>query len=95
MFYKTKQSLDQLVQNGSTPGISYQIKTKHLEENNIMGLKSVFPEAEILPRTTENIYDIASLTKVIATTTRILQLIEQQRFQLNDPIQVYLPDFQY
>ncbi|EAE1252059.1 peptidase, partial [Klebsiella pneumoniae] len=53
MFYKTKQSLDQLVQNGSTPGISYQIKTNYLEENNIMGLKSVFPEAEILPRTTE------------------------------------------
>ncbi|MBC8843994.1 beta-lactamase family protein, partial [Escherichia coli] len=95
MFYKTKQSLDQLVQNGSTPGISYQIKTNYLEENNIMGLKSVFPEAEILPRTTENIYDIASLTKVIATTTRILQLIEQQRFQLNDPIQMYLPDFRY
>ncbi|MDT0091159.1 serine hydrolase domain-containing protein [Listeria marthii] len=95
MFYKTKQSLDQLVQNGSTPGISYQIKTNHLEENNIMGLKAVFPEAEILPRTTENIYDIASLTKVIATTTRILQLIEQQRFQLNDPIQMYLPDFRY
>ncbi|ECB9832034.1 beta-lactamase family protein [Listeria monocytogenes] len=95
MFYKTKQSLDQLVQNGSTPGISYQVKTNYLEENNIMGLKSVFPEAEILPRTTENIYDIASLTKVIATTTRILQLIEQQRFQLNDPIQMYLPDFRY
>ncbi|MDT0017688.1 serine hydrolase domain-containing protein [Listeria swaminathanii] len=95
MFYKTKQSLDQLVQNGSTPGISYQIKTNQLEENNIMGLKSVFPEAQILPRTTENIYDIASLTKVIATTTRILQLIEQHRFQLEDPVQMYLPNFQH
>lgn len=42
MFYKTKQSLDQLVQNGSTPGISYQIKTNYLEENNIMGLNPFF-----------------------------------------------------
>ncbi|MBC1868436.1 serine hydrolase domain-containing protein [Listeria seeligeri] len=95
MFYKTKQSLDQLVQNGSTPGISYQIKTNDIEENWILGLKSVFPEAEILPRTTDNIYDIASLTKVIATTTRILQLIEQQKFQLNDFVQAYLPQFRY
>ncbi|AIS60318.1 serine hydrolase domain-containing protein [Listeria ivanovii] len=95
MFYKTKQLLDQLVQNGSTPGISYQIKTNILEETNILGLKAVFPEAELLPRTTANIYDIASLTKVIATTTRILQLIEQQKFQLNDSIQNYLPNFQY
>ncbi|WP_271000409.1 serine hydrolase domain-containing protein [Listeria seeligeri] len=95
MFYKTKQSLDQLVQNGSTPGISYQIKTSDIEENWILGLKSVFPEAEILPRTTDNIYDIASLTKVIATTTRILQLIEQQKFQLNDFVQAYLPQFRY
>lgn len=95
MFYKTKQLLDQLVQNGSTPGISYQIKTNNLEENRIMGLKSVFPEAQILPRTTDNIYDIASLTKVIATTTRVLQLIEQKHFQLEDPVQAYLPDFKY
>ncbi|MBC1378998.1 serine hydrolase domain-containing protein [Listeria innocua] len=95
MFYKTKQLLDQLVQNGSTPGISYQIKTNNLEENRIMGLKSVFPEAQILPRTTDNIYDIASLTKVIATTTRVLQLIEQKHFQLEDSVQAYLPDFKY
>ncbi|MBC1482420.1 beta-lactamase family protein [Listeria sp. FSL L7-1509] len=95
MFYKTKQLLDQLVQNGSTPGISYQIKTTDFEETNILGLKAVFPEAELLPRTKDNIYDIASLTKVIATTTRVLQLIEQQKFQLHDKIQTYLPDFQY
>ncbi|MBC1319279.1 beta-lactamase family protein [Listeria welshimeri] len=95
MFYKTKHALDRLVQNGSTPGISYQIKTKDTEENNIMGLKSVFPEAEILPRSIENIYDIASLTKVIATTTRILQLVEQQQLQLEDPVQSYLSDFRF
>jgi len=41
----------------------------------------------------ETIYDLASLTKVIATTTAIMQLYESQEIDLNDPVAKYLPDF--
>jgi len=39
------------------------------------------------------IFDIASLTKVIATTTAVMQLVEQGRIRLNDPVVKYIPEF--
>ncbi len=46
-----------------------------------------------LPMTTDTIFDLASLTKVIATTTAIMQLVEQHRLQLDDTIAQYWPEF--
>jgi uncharacterized protein YbbC (DUF1343 family)/CubicO group peptidase (beta-lactamase class C family) len=43
--------------------------------------------------TEDTIFDMASLTKVIATTTAAMQLYEQGRFRLNDPLSKYLPEF--
>lgn len=40
-------------------------------------------------------YDLASLTKVLGTTTRILQLVEEQRLQLSTKIVDILPDFTF
>lgn len=46
------------------------------------------------PRTNENtIWDLASLTKVIGTTTAIMQLWSAHRIDLNAPVQRYLPEF--
>lgn len=39
------------------------------------------------------IFDLASLTKVIATTTAVMQLAEAGRLRLDDPIAKYWPDF--
>lgn len=41
----------------------------------------------------ESIYDIASLTKVIATTTAAMILFDEGKLQLNAPVQKYLPEF--
>jgi uncharacterized protein YbbC (DUF1343 family)/CubicO group peptidase (beta-lactamase class C family) len=43
--------------------------------------------------TVDTIFDIASLTKVVATTTAIMQLVEQGKVRLNDPVVRYLPEF--
>jgi uncharacterized protein YbbC (DUF1343 family)/CubicO group peptidase (beta-lactamase class C family) len=43
--------------------------------------------------TLDTVFDCASLTKVIATTTAIMQLWEQGKFRMNDPVAKYLPDF--
>lgn len=45
------------------------------------------------PMTEDTIFDLASLTKPLATTTAIMQLYEQGAVRFDDPVQQYLPDF--
>jgi len=42
---------------------------------------------------TETIYDLASLTKVIATTTAAMILYDEGKLDLQAPVQRYLPEF--
>lgn len=42
---------------------------------------------------TATIYDLASLTKIVATTTLMLQLVDQRRVALDTPVVRYLPDW--
>ncbi len=43
--------------------------------------------------TTETLYDVASLTKVMATTLMVLELVDQKRIRLDDPISCYLEEY--
>src|SRR3984893_12433541 len=45
------------------------------------------------PMTDDTIFDIASLTKCLATATAVMQLYEQGKVAFDDPVQTYLPDF--
>jgi CubicO group peptidase (beta-lactamase class C family) len=45
------------------------------------------------PMTEDTIFDMASLTKPLATATAVMQLYEQGVVQFDDPVQNYLPDF--
>ena len=45
------------------------------------------------PMTVDTIFDLASLTKILATTTALLQLVEQGTVAIDDPVQTYLPEF--
>jgi len=45
------------------------------------------------PMTEDTIFDMASLTKPLATATAVMQLYEQGMVQFDDPVQQYLPDF--
>jgi uncharacterized protein YbbC (DUF1343 family)/CubicO group peptidase (beta-lactamase class C family) len=55
------------------------------------GLRSLQPTRE--PMTVDTIFDLASLTKCVATATSMMKLIEQGTVRLNDPVALYLPDF--
>ncbi len=39
------------------------------------------------------IFDLASLTKVVATTSAVMKLMEQGQLRLNDPVARYIPEF--
>ena len=50
-------------------------------------------EPQRIPMTEDTIFDLASLTKVIATTTAVMQLVEQRRLRLEDSVARYWPEF--
>ena len=55
------------------------------------GNRALEPRREVM--TLDTIFDLASLTKVIATTPAVMQLIEQGKIRQNDPVAKYLPEF--
>jgi CubicO group peptidase (beta-lactamase class C family) len=58
---------------------------------NAFGYRSLKPEKVVM--TTDTIFDLASLTKVVATTTAILQLVEAGKLRLDYPVARYWPAF--
>jgi uncharacterized protein YbbC (DUF1343 family)/CubicO group peptidase (beta-lactamase class C family) len=55
------------------------------------GSRALEPRREAM--TLDTVFDCASLTKVLATTTAIMQLWEQGKFRMSDPVAKYLPEF--
>ena len=80
------------IQAGKIPGavilISHQGKIVY---RRAFGFRALKPKK--LPMTTDTIFDVASLTKVIATSTAIAQLVEMEKLDLEDPVTKYWPDF--
>ncbi|OCA85988.1 penicillin-binding protein [Bacillus sp. FJAT-27225] len=70
--------------------ISVSHKGKVLLEEAI-GFKSVYPEK--LSMELNTIFDIASLTKVVATLPAFLMLIEYGEIRLDDAVSFFLPEF--
>jgi uncharacterized protein YbbC (DUF1343 family)/CubicO group peptidase (beta-lactamase class C family) len=56
------------------------------------GQRAVSPLSE--PMTVDTIFDLASLTKVVATTSAVMKLIEQGRVRLNDSVASLVPGFE-
>ncbi|CAN5413861.1 serine hydrolase domain-containing protein [soil metagenome] len=57
----------------------------------VFGNRSILPT--ITPMRFNTIFDLASLTKVVATTPAIMQLVEQGRINLDATVSKYWPDF--
>jgi uncharacterized protein YbbC (DUF1343 family) len=55
------------------------------------GRRAVRPISEAMTRGT--IFDVASLTKVVATTTSVMALVEDGRIRLTDRVGAYIPGF--
>lgn len=55
------------------------------------GLRSAGPAPE--PMTVDTVFDLASLTKVVCTTTVVLQLAERDQLDLDAPVSRYWPAF--
>lgn len=82
----------QAVKDGNIPGavvlIGHDGKVVY---RKAFGMRSLEPTRE--PMTVDTIFDLASLTKCVATTTSMMKLFQDGRFRLNDPVSKYLPEF--
>jgi len=54
------------------------------------GARAVEPAREAM--TTDTIFDLASLTKIVATATSIMILVERGKLRLSDPLSNYIPE---
>ena len=57
-----------------------------------IGNRAVAPSRE--PMTLDTIFDLASLTKPVATTTSVMQLVESGKIRLIDRVSTFIPGFE-
>jgi len=74
---------------GATLAIGYRGEIVHAKA---YGFRALEPRRE--PMTLDTVFDIASLTKVVATAPALMRLFEQGKLRLNDPVSKYLPEFE-
>src|SRR5271167_853661 len=55
------------------------------------GERALEPRRE--PMTVDTVFDLASLTKVVATTTAVMQLVQKGQIRVNEPVAKYIPEF--
>lgn len=83
--------LDRAVEDGAFPGGVLAVGWKG--ELAVHPFGKLAWEAKATRVTTETIYDVASLTKVIVTTTAVMMLAEAKQIDLDGPVGRYLPEF--
>jgi CubicO group peptidase (beta-lactamase class C family) len=59
------------------------------------GYGKVSPVADSRQMTVDTIFDLASLTKVVATTPSIMKLAEERKLSLIDPVKKWFPEFEW
>jgi uncharacterized protein YbbC (DUF1343 family)/CubicO group peptidase (beta-lactamase class C family) len=85
--------IDQAIEQGRMPGavllVGHEGKVVY---RKAYGKRALVPRPEAM--TLDTVFDCASLTKVVATTSSLMKLFEEGRFRLNDKITDYIPEFQ-
>jgi uncharacterized protein YbbC (DUF1343 family) len=81
---------DEIVK-GRLPGaVVFAGRKGRLVWHKAYGSRAVDPSRE--PMTPDTVFDVASLTKVVATATSIMILVERGKLRLNDPVSVHIPE---
>ncbi len=85
--------LNQAVRDDKIPGavlvIGHEGKVVY---RKAYGSRALLPKKE--PMTVDTVFDVASLTKVVSTTTCMMKLVEQGKVDINARVTTYLPEFQ-
>ncbi len=76
---------------GRTPGAVLWLERDGVSWSRAIGSSALVPAKA--PAKLETIYDLASLTKVVATTTAVMLLVEEGKIRLDDKLGKHLPAF--
>ncbi len=80
------------IENGNYPGaVVLAAHRGHIIYRGVFGNRRILPDTA--PMHSDTIFDLASLTKVVATTPAIMQLVEQGKLDLDTPVEKYWPEF--
>lgn len=85
--------LNQTINQKAVHGISYAVLSN--DQRELFYLGKVGLDAQSLDVNPDMLYDLASLTKVVGTTTRMLQLLATKKINLTDSVSQYLPKFRF
>jgi CubicO group peptidase (beta-lactamase class C family) len=92
---KVDRAIDKAIDAAEIPGAVVLARMPRegevIEHCSVRGLAVVRPER--IPMTRETIFDLASLTKPIATTTALMQLVAEGAVDLDAPVAKVLPVF--
>ena len=92
---RVDKAIDKAIEKAETPGaVVYARMPRNgevMEHFSARGLAVVRPER--IPMTRETLFDLASLTKPMATTTAIMLLVADRLLGLDDPVAKALPSF--
>ncbi len=80
------------VEKGNAPGAVLLVgHNGAVVYRKAFGNRALEPSKE--PMTPDTVFDTASLTKVLATTTSVMRMVQLGQVKLNDPVAKYIPDF--
>ena len=86
-------AINQAVTQGKIPGAVVLVgHGGQVVYQKAYGSRALLPSRE--PMTLDTIFDCASLTKVVATTSSIMRLFEDGKIRIGDKVTEYLPEFQ-
>jgi uncharacterized protein YbbC (DUF1343 family)/CubicO group peptidase (beta-lactamase class C family) len=80
------------IERKETPGAVVLVGRRgHVVYRKAFGDRAIQPQREAM--TIDTIFDLASLTKIVATATSIMILVERGKVSLADPVSLYIPEF--
>lgn len=86
-----KEIVEEAIEQKKIPGaVVLVLNQGKIVYKQAFGNKSLYPSTE--PMTTDTIFDLASLTKPIATGTSIFKLVEAGKLRLSDKAKLHLPE---
>ena len=84
--------VDEAIAAGQIPGaVVVAGRGDQVLYRRAFGRRAVLPAPEAM--TLDTVFDVASLTKVVATTTAVMALVEDGRIRLADRVSLYIPAF--
>ncbi|HSE36227.1 MAG TPA: exo-beta-N-acetylmuramidase NamZ domain-containing protein [Blastocatellia bacterium] len=89
---KIDEAVRESIARKETPGAVVLVARKgRVVYRKAFGDRAIEPKREAM--TVDTIFDLASLTKIVATATSIMILVERGKVSLADPVARYIPEF--